>query len=87
MRRSTEVPCAHRFVLNKFNDRGFTFITVDPEHGIKEDVFLHISGIEDPVQANLFIRGARIEFEMMIVSRGGRDRPQARNARLSDRKR
>lgn len=69
-------------VINKFNDRGFTFISVDPEHGVEEDVFLHITGVAEQVQANLFVRGARIEFDMVVVSRGGHDRPQARNARL-----
>ncbi|HUC24912.1 MAG TPA: DUF3825 domain-containing protein [Streptosporangiaceae bacterium] len=69
-------------VLSQFNDRGFTFVAVDPEHGVNDDVFLHISGIADQAQANLFVRGAKIEFDIVIVSRGGHDRPQARNARL-----
>ncbi len=69
-------------VLNKFSDRGFTFVAVDPEYGVDENVFLHVTGIEDQDQANLFVKGSRVEFELVFVSRDGQDRPQARNARL-----
>jgi len=69
-------------ILNKINDRGFTFIAVDPEHEIDENVFLHVTAIQDQDQVNLFVRGSRVEFELVLVSRDGQDRPQARNARL-----
>lgn len=69
-------------ILDKFSNKGFTFIAVDPEHEIDENVFLHVSAVEDQNQTNLFVRGSRVEFEVVYVSRDGRDRPQARNARL-----
>lgn len=70
-------------ILNKFNDRGFTFIAVDPaDHEVDENVFLHVNAIRDQDQANLFVKGSRVEFEIVFVSRNGQDRPQARNARL-----
>jgi cold shock CspA family protein len=69
-------------ILDKFSNRGFTFIAVDPENEIDENVFLHVRAIEDQNQANLFVKGSRVEFEVVYVSREGRDRPQARNARL-----
>jgi cold shock CspA family protein len=69
-------------VLNRFSYRGFTFIAVDPEHAVEENVFLHVSGIQDQDQANLFVKGSRVEFDLVFVSRDGRDRPQARNVRL-----
>jgi len=69
-------------VLNKLSHRGFTFIVVDPEHAVEENVFLHVSGIQDQDQANLFVKGSRVEFDLVFVSRDGRDRPQARNVRL-----
>jgi len=69
-------------VLNKFSERGFTFIAVDPEHAIDENVFLHVNGLLDRDQASLFVKGSRVEFEIVFVSRDGRDWPQARNARL-----
>ncbi len=69
-------------ILNKFSDKGFTFIAVDPEHEIGENVFLHLSAVEDQNQVSLFVTGSRVEFEIVHVSRDGRDRPQARNVRL-----
>lgn len=69
-------------ILDKFNDRGFTFIVVDPEHEIDENVFLHVTALQYQDQANLFVKGSQVEFELVFVSRDGRDRPQARNARL-----
>lgn len=38
--------------------------------------------IEDQNQVSLFVTGSRVEFEVVYVSRDGRDRPQARNVRL-----
>lgn len=70
-------------ILNKFSNRGFTFIAVDPEHEIGENVFLHLSAVEDQNQVSLFVTGSRVEFEVVYVSRDGGDRPQARNVRLA----
>jgi cold shock CspA family protein len=70
-------------ILNKFSDRGFTFIAVDPGHGIDDIVFLHVTGIRDKDQASLFVTGSRVEFDVVFVGRDGRERPQARNARLA----
>src|SRR5262249_43622035 len=69
-------------LLNGFSARGFTFIAVDPECGVEENVYLHLDGIRDQSQVNLFTKGSRVEFELVFVSRDGRSRPQARNARL-----
>jgi cold shock CspA family protein len=69
-------------LLNKFSERGFTFIAVDPGHGVEENVYLHVGGIQDQSQVDLFAKGSRVEFELVFVSRNGRNRPQARNARL-----
>jgi cold shock CspA family protein len=79
----TEAALLTGSVLNRFSERGFTFIAVDPEHEVEdENVFLHLSGIEDQEQANLFVKGSRVEFDLVYVSRDGRNRPQARRARL-----
>jgi cold shock CspA family protein len=69
-------------LLNRISDRGFTFIAVDPEFGIDENVFLHVSNIVDEAQASLFVKGSRVEFDIIYVTRDGRDKPQARNVTL-----
>lgn len=69
-------------LLNRISSRGFTFISVDPEFGIEENVFLHVTNIADEDQASLFVKGSRVEFDIIYVSRDGRDKPQARNVRL-----
>jgi len=68
-------------VLNKINNRGFTFIAVDPEYEVDDNVFLHVTAIQDRDHVDLFARGSRVEFEIVFVSRDGQGRPQARNAR------
>jgi cold shock CspA family protein len=69
-------------ILNRFGERGFTFIAVDPEYDIEENVFLHVSNIVDEDKIALFVIGSRVEFDLVYVSRDGEERPQARNARL-----
>ncbi len=67
---------------NRFNDRGFTFISVDPEYNMAENVFFHVSGLRDPDDAKQIVRGSRVEFEIVMVNRGGEDKPQARNVQI-----
>jgi cold shock CspA family protein len=69
-------------LLNRITNRGFTFIAVDAEFNIEENVFLHVSNIVDEDQSTLFVKGSRVEFDIVYISRDGKDRPQARNARL-----
>jgi len=66
-----------------FNNRGFTFISVDPEHDMNENVFFHVSGLRDPEDAKRIVRGSRVEFEIVMVNREGEDKPQARNVQIA----
>ena len=50
-----------------FNPRGFTFIECESAEGIDGDVFLHISKIGDGEDPNLFVRGARVECDVVMV--------------------
>lgn len=62
-------------ILDKFSNRGFTFIAVDPEHEIEENVFLHVRAIEDQNQANLFVKGSRVDSRScMLAAKGETDR-------------
>jgi cold shock CspA family protein len=69
-------------LLNRISNRGFTFIAVDPDFNIEENVFLHITNIADEEQASLFVKGSRVEFDIIYVSHDGKSKPQARNAKL-----
>lgn len=69
-------------LLNRISSRGFTFIAVDPEFSIDENVFLHVTNIADGNEATLFVRGTRVEFDVVYMSRDGEDKPQARNVKL-----
>lgn len=73
---------AEGILTGRFNDRGFVFIRPDSGTGLDEDVFLHISATDRSVDSNVFVRGTRIEFDVVMVTRGSQERPQARNARL-----
>lgn len=64
------------------NDRGFTFIKGGAEVEVAQDVFLHIRNIADGEDSDLFVRGARVEFDLVLVTVGGEEKPQARNVRL-----
>lgn len=73
-----------------FNDRGFTFIAVDePEGAGRRDVFLNIRDLADEEDSSAFVRGSRVEFEIVLVKRRSRDgtleeKEQARDARLTE---
>jgi cold shock CspA family protein len=69
-------------VQASFNDKGFTFITAEPESGVTADVFLHISHLADNEDAKLYVRGAHVEFDVEWVFRSGEEKPQARSAHL-----
>lgn len=69
-------------LLNRISNRGFTFIAVDPEFDIEENVFLHVTNVADEAETSLFVKGSRVEFDVVYVSRDGKDKPQARNAKL-----
>lgn len=71
---------------NRFNDRGFTFISVDPEYNVAKDVFLHVSGLRDSEDAKRIVRGSRLEFEIVSVNRDGQDKLQARDVQIMARK-
>lgn len=64
-----------------FNDRGFTFIEGGEESGAR-DVFLHIRNLVGGEDADRFVRGARVSFDLVLVQVGGEEKPQARNVRL-----
>jgi cold shock CspA family protein len=64
-----------------FNDRGFTFIEGGEESGAR-DVFLHIRNLVEGEDADRFVRGARVSFDLVLVQVGGEEKPQARNVRL-----
>lgn len=66
----------------RFNDRGFAFIEPDASAGVEGDVFLHVAVLDDDVDSNLFVRGARVEFDVVMVTRGTEEKPQARNVRI-----
>jgi cold shock CspA family protein len=70
-------------LTGSFNDRGFTFIEADPSADIGGDVFLHIGAIAEEEESRLYVRGARVEFDVVMVARGTEERPQARNVRLA----
>ncbi len=65
-----------------FNDRGFTFVKGEGDAAGPQNVFLHIRDLADGQDSERFIRGARVEFELVLVTRDGIDKPQARNAKL-----
>ncbi len=65
-----------------FNDRGFTFIEGGAEAEVAQDVFLHFRDIADGEDSGLFVRGARVEFDLVLVTVGGEEKSQARNVRL-----
>jgi cold shock CspA family protein len=65
-----------------FNERGFTFIRGGIE-GSAQDVFLHIRSLADGQNFQLFIRGAHVEFDLVLEGAAGDEKPQAREARLT----
>jgi len=69
-------------VQARFNDKGFAFITPEPDSGETANVFLHISHVASGEDSRLFVRGANVEFDITLVSRNSEEKPQARNARL-----
>ena len=69
-------------LLNRISSRGFTFIAVDPEFDIEENIFLHITNIVDEDDVNLFVKGSRVEFDVVYVNHDGKDKPQARNVKF-----
>jgi cold shock CspA family protein len=70
-------------LLNRISSRGFTFIAVDPEFDIEENVFLHVRNIANEDESSLFVKGSRVDFDVVYVNRNGKEVPQARNARLA----
>jgi cold shock CspA family protein len=64
-----------------FGERGFTFIRLDAESG-SEDVFLHVTQIQADEDSRRYVRGSIVEFEAAVVVRDGKERTQARKARL-----
>ena len=69
-------------LIGSFNDKGFAFIGSDSDAGLSDDVFLHIGQIASGEDARLYVRGAAVEFDVVMVTRGAVDKPQARNCRL-----
>jgi len=69
-------------LVNRISERGFTFIAVDPEFDIEENVFLHVTNVTNEDEASLYVKGSRVEFDVVYVNRDGKDKPQARNVRL-----
>jgi cold shock CspA family protein len=65
-----------------FNDRGYTFIEGSPEAESESDVFLHIRNIADGEDSQSFVRGGRVEFDLVTATVSGDEKPQARNAKL-----
>jgi cold shock CspA family protein len=65
-----------------FNDRGFTFVEAGAEGGAAGDIFLHITKLAAGQDPQLFVRGAHVEFELVLAKVGGSERPQAHEARL-----
>src|SRR5437764_962589 len=70
-------------VKGTFDERGFVFIEPDQSAGIEEDVFLHITALREGEDSSLFVRGARVEFDVIMVRRGGESKPQGRDAVLT----
>jgi cold shock CspA family protein len=66
-----------------FNERGFTFIEGAATSEVAQDVFLHVRNLADGQNSELFVRGAHVEFDLVMVNVSGTDKPQARNAKLS----
>jgi len=68
-----------------FNERGFTFIKGDTDTGAgaTQDVFLHVRNLADGEDSELFVRGARVEFDLVLVNVKGTEKPQARNVKLA----
>jgi cold shock CspA family protein len=66
-----------------FNSRGFTFITPPSDAGITESVFAHISQLNAGQDARSFVRGSRVEFEIVTVARAGKQSPQAHRIGLA----
>jgi cold shock CspA family protein len=66
-----------------FNEKGFTFIHPDADSGVSGDVFLHIRHIRNGEDARSFVRGARVEFDVVMVMQAGAEKPQARGAALA----
>jgi cold shock CspA family protein len=64
-----------------FTDNGYTFIV--PDDG-DADVFLHVSRIRPDQRKDLFVGGARVEYEVEIVPFKGRERAQASNAGIAE---
>ena len=65
-----------------FNARGFAFIKGATEAA--PDVFLHVRNLADGQDSELFVRGARVEFDLVLTNVGGTEKPQARNAKLAE---
>lgn len=64
-----------------FNDKGFSFIGLDPP-GASKPVFLHIRALAPGQDARLFVAGATVDFDVVLVASGSVERPQARNVVL-----
>lgn len=64
-----------------FNERGFTFI----EGGIESDardIFLHIRSLAVGEDSKLYVRGAQVEFDLVLATVGGEEKPQAQATEL-----
>lgn len=64
-----------------FNDRGFTFIEGGAETEAR-DVFLHVRSLANGEDSQLYVRGARVSFDLVLVNVAGDEKPQARNVKL-----
>lgn len=69
-------------LLGSFNDRGFTFVRPDLDAGISRDVFLHIRQLREGEDPSVYVRGAQVEFDVVMEGPKGEERPQARGTSL-----
>jgi cold shock CspA family protein len=66
-----------------FNERGFTFIRGGHDANAGPDVFLHIRNLVEGQDSAHYVRGALVEFDLILVRVGGTEKPQARNVKLA----
>lgn len=70
-------------VLKPFNDRGFTFVKDASDSGEGAvDVFLHVTSLRPGEDAKSYVRGAIVEYDLILVPKYGVERPQAQSVRL-----
>ena len=73
---------AQGIVLRPFSDKGYTFVEPVTADANTQDVFLHVKSLEPGQDAKEYVRGALVEYEVVLVSKDGVEKPQAQGVRL-----